>query len=165
MGLKSFILIVLAIFLAITSEVAGMELSQSSTTSPDKGHANEATDAKFLGIGGLPIPRIPGIGELPSPRIPEIGVLPRPGLGGGFGGVGRANEVNEAKFLGSGGVPGRDGLSGAEISKIEGLPDVVIPIIGLPIPRIPGIGGYYPGDGYGGGYRRGGLYGGGLPRN
>ncbi|KAM3327302.1 elastin-like isoform X1 [Capsicum chacoense] len=162
MGSKSFMLIVLAIFLATTSEVAGRELSQSSTTSPDKGHAN---DAKFLGIGGLPIPRIPGIAELPRPRIPEIGVLPRPGLGGGFGGVGRANEVNEAKFLGSGGVPGRDGLSGAEISKIEGLPDVVIPIIGLPIPRIPGIGGYYPGDGYGGGYRRGGLYGGGLPRN
>ncbi|XP_016567349.2 elastin-like isoform X1 [Capsicum annuum] len=153
MGLKSFMLIVLAIFLAITSEVAGRKLSQSSTTSPDKG------------IGGLPIPRIPGIGELPRPRIPEIGVLPRSGLGGGFGGIGRANEVNEAKFLGSGGVPGRDGLSGAEISKIEGLPDVVIPIIGLPIPRIPGIGGYYPGDGYGGGYRRGGLYGGGLPRN
>ncbi|KAM3249839.1 hypothetical protein P3L10_011609 [Capsicum annuum] len=47
MGLKSFMLIVLAIFLAITSEVAGRKLSQSSTTSPDKGHANEATDAKF----------------------------------------------------------------------------------------------------------------------
>ncbi|KAM3249844.1 glycine-rich cell wall structural protein isoform X3 [Capsicum annuum] len=85
MGLKAFMLIVLAIFLAITSEVAARELSQSSTTSPDKGHANEVNDAKFLGIGG-PGAEIPGIGGLPIPRIPGIGELPRPGSGGESGG-------------------------------------------------------------------------------
>ncbi|KAM3327311.1 glycine-rich cell wall structural protein isoform X3 [Capsicum chacoense] len=119
MGLKAFMLNVLAIFLAITSEVAARELSQSSTTSPDKGHANEVNDAKFLGIGGpgteipgiggLPIPRIPGIGELPIPRIPGIG-LPRPGSGGESGGG--SGYYNSYTGEGYGGYYPADGYGG-----------------------------------------------------
>ncbi|XP_047260235.1 elastin-like [Capsicum annuum] len=134
MGLKAFMLIVLAIFLAITSNIAARALSQSSTTSLDKGHANEVNDAKFLGIGGLPgsnvLPGagIPKIGGLPIPKIPEIGGLSSQGLVEGFGGAGHANVVNDAKFPGE------------------------------------GYDGYYPGYGYWGGYPRRGWYGG-LPRN
>ncbi|KAM3249840.1 hypothetical protein P3L10_011610 [Capsicum annuum] len=104
MGLKAFMLIVLAIFLAITSKVAARALSQSSTTSLDKGHANEVNDAKFLGIGGLPVPGvgIPKIGGLPIPKIPGISGLSSQGLGGGFGGAGHVNGVNDAKFPGEG---------------------------------------------------------------
>ncbi|KAM3327310.1 hypothetical protein P3S67_002436 [Capsicum chacoense] len=51
MGLKAFMLIVLAIFLATTSKVAARALSQSPTTSLDKGHANGVNDAKFPGEG------------------------------------------------------------------------------------------------------------------
>ncbi|KAF3632515.1 hypothetical protein BC332_06410 [Capsicum chinense] len=130
MGLKAFMLIVLAIFLAITSKVAARALSQSSTTSLDKGHANEVNDAKILGIGGLPGSKvlpgagIPKIGELSIPKISGIGGLSSQGLGGGFGGAGHANGVNGAKFPGE------------------------------------GYDGYYPGYGYWGGYPRRGWYGG-----
>ncbi|PHT39416.1 hypothetical protein CQW23_22989 [Capsicum baccatum] len=102
MGLKAFMLIVLPIFLPITSKVAARALSQSSTTSLDKGHANEVNDAKFLGIGGLSGAGIRKIGGLPIPKILGIGGLSSQGLGGGFGGAGHANGVNDAKFPGEG---------------------------------------------------------------
>ncbi|WMV35670.1 hypothetical protein MTR67_029055, partial [Solanum verrucosum] len=47
-GLKAFLLIVLAIFLVITSKVAARELVQRSLTSLEKGAASEVNEAKSL---------------------------------------------------------------------------------------------------------------------
>ncbi|XP_055812032.1 uncharacterized protein LOC129881944 [Solanum dulcamara] len=141
MGSKAFMLIVLSIFLVITSEVAARELAQRSTTSLDNGHAN---DAKLLGmgfqgyLGGLGFPR-PEIGGLPRPGIgglPETGGFLRPGIRG-FPGIG----VGGFPWGGFGGGGGREYYG-----------------------DYPRGGGFYPGGGYGGGYPRGGWYGG-LPRN
>ncbi|KAK4732912.1 hypothetical protein R3W88_025900 [Solanum pinnatisectum] len=107
MGSKAFMLIILAIFLVITSEVAARELAQRSTTSLDNEHAN---DAKLLGIGFQGyldgIGGLPGTGGLPGfgglrPRIGGVGFpwgeyggggyyggYPRGGYGGFYPGVG-----------------------------------------------------------------------------
>ncbi|XP_009788211.2 dormancy-associated protein 2-like [Nicotiana sylvestris] len=60
MELNAFILIVLAILLVITSEVAARELAESPTNSMDKAkvfdekndHVNDAKDLEFGGFGG-----------------------------------------------------------------------------------------------------------------
>ncbi|KAG5588636.1 hypothetical protein H5410_049070 [Solanum commersonii] len=77
MGLKAFLLIVLAIFLVINSEVAARKLAQSSITSLEKEQTNEENNAKFvrvalppiggvlLGIGApIGFERLSGSGEL-----------------------------------------------------------------------------------------------------
>ncbi|KAK6781311.1 hypothetical protein RDI58_023495 [Solanum bulbocastanum] len=142
MGSKAFMLIILAIFLVITSEVAARELAQRSTTSLDNEHAN---DAKLLGIGfqgylGDGTGGLPGLGGgLPGlgGGLPEFGGLP------GFGGLSR---------LGIGGVGFPWGGYGGGGGYYGGYPR-------------GGYGEFYPGVGYGGGgYPRGGWYGG-LPRN
>ncbi|KAL3360141.1 hypothetical protein AABB24_016572 [Solanum stoloniferum] len=56
MGSKAFLLIVLAIFLVINSEVAARKLAQSSITSLEKEQTNEENNnAKFLGVALPPI--------------------------------------------------------------------------------------------------------------
>ncbi|KAL3329408.1 hypothetical protein AABB24_036478 [Solanum stoloniferum] len=99
MGLKAFLLIVLAILLVITSEVAARKLVQRSITSLEKG----------LGGGGLP-----GIG---GGELPGLGGLSGggglPGLGGlsGGGGLPGVGEIAGA-LSGIGGVlPGVGGSS------------------------------------------------------
>ncbi|KAK6781310.1 hypothetical protein RDI58_023494 [Solanum bulbocastanum] len=55
MGSKAFLLIVLAIFLVINSEVAARKLAQSFITSLKKEHTNEENNAKFIGVALPPI--------------------------------------------------------------------------------------------------------------
>ncbi|KAL3329409.1 hypothetical protein AABB24_036479 [Solanum stoloniferum] len=55
MGSKAFLLIVLAIFLVINSEVAARKLGQSFITSLKKEHTNEENNAKFVGVALPPI--------------------------------------------------------------------------------------------------------------
>ncbi|XP_006358777.1 shematrin-like protein 2 [Solanum tuberosum] len=87
MGLKAFLLIVLAILLVITSEVAARKLVQRSITSLEKGTTSEVNDAKFLGlpVGGGGLPGIGGGGG----GLPGIGgdVGGLPGIGGIVGGL------------------------------------------------------------------------------
>ncbi|KAH0663173.1 hypothetical protein KY284_028104 [Solanum tuberosum] len=78
MGLKAFLLIVLAIFLVITSKVAARELVQRSLTSLEKGAASEVNEAKSLLIPGI----FGGGGNILSPILGGL----IPGNGGGGGG-------------------------------------------------------------------------------
>ncbi|KAK6787936.1 hypothetical protein RDI58_016461 [Solanum bulbocastanum] len=71
MGLKAFLLVVLAIFLVITSEVAARKLVQRSITSLEKGAATEVNEAKTLLLPGF-VEGILGGGGL----FPKIGGLP-----------------------------------------------------------------------------------------
>ncbi|KAL3329407.1 hypothetical protein AABB24_036478 [Solanum stoloniferum] len=102
MGLKAFLLIVLAILLVITSEVAARKLVQRSITSLEKG---------LPGLGGGGLPGIGG-GELPGlGGLSGGGGLP--GLGGlsGGGGLPGVGEIAGA-LSGIGGVlPGVGGSS------------------------------------------------------
>ncbi|KAK6781309.1 hypothetical protein RDI58_023493 [Solanum bulbocastanum] len=103
MGLKAFLLIVLAILLVITSEVAARKLVQRSITSLEKGTTSEVNDAKFV---GLPVPGLGGGGLL--------------GLGGGV------------PRIGGGGLPGVGEIAGGLTGARSGIGGVPSGIVGLP---------------------------------
>ncbi|KAH0637550.1 hypothetical protein KY290_037888 [Solanum tuberosum] len=123
MGLKAFLLIVLAILLVITSEVAARKLVQRSITSLEKGTTSEVNDAKFLGlpVGGGGLPGIGGGGGGGLPGIGGGGGLPGivgggglPGIGGGGGGglPGIGGGGGLPGIVGGGGLPGIGGIVG-----------------------------------------------------
>nr|XP_009788212.1 PREDICTED: glycine-rich RNA-binding, abscisic acid-inducible protein-like isoform X2 [Nicotiana sylvestris] len=94
MELNAFILIVLAILLVITSEVAARELAESPTNSMDKAkvfdekndHVNDAKDLEFGGFGGR---YGGGYGGNPFGGSGGFGGYPGGGYGGNpFGGSG-----------------------------------------------------------------------------
>ncbi|XP_009610061.1 uncharacterized protein LOC107818395 isoform X1 [Nicotiana tabacum] len=130
MGSKAFMLIVLAILLVITSEVAARELAESTPTTTDNAKVSEKKNddvnySKFLGAG------FPGVGGGGFGGYPvgRYGGYP----GGGYGGYPGGG------YGGYGGYPGGRGYYG-----------------GYPRGGYGGYGGY--GGGYGG-YPRGGWYG------
>ncbi|KAL3360140.1 hypothetical protein AABB24_016571 [Solanum stoloniferum] len=79
MGLKAFLLIVLAIFLVITSEVAARKLLQRSITSSENGGGVLPVVGGLSGVGGGLLPNAGGlISGLPIVGGPS-GVLPKVG--------------------------------------------------------------------------------------
>ncbi|OIT30874.1 PREDICTED: glycine-rich protein 23-like [Nicotiana attenuata] len=109
MELNAFILIVLAILLVITSEVAARELAESPTNSMDKAkvfeekndHVNDVKDFEFGGYGGI---NGGGDGRNPGGGNGGFGGYP----GGGYGGIpgGGNGGFGGSPVGGYGGIPG-----------------------------------------------------------